>query len=103
MLMYPLSTEDTVSPPSITAGFGYVTTNETWVVGVAQKLFFKEDTYRATLIGVTTDANFQVSQQDILPILPPGFIPFNTQATLGKVEFSRVTFPNLFVGASYRS
>ena len=102
LFLYPLSTDDTVSPPSATGVFGYVTTNETWVVGAAQKFFFSQDTYRATLIGAKADINFQVSQQNLLPILPDGFIPFNTQTTLGKFEFSRVTFKNLYVGASYR-
>ena len=43
LFLYPLSTDDTVSPPSATGVFGYVTTNETWVVGVAQKFFFRQD------------------------------------------------------------
>ena len=58
-LFYPLNKNDKVSPASSTTLFGFYSSNQTWVVGAAQKLHLKEDSYRATLALATASVNFQ--------------------------------------------
>jgi hypothetical protein len=65
--IFPLSTRDKISPPSVIGGAGLVTDNGSAAFALAGDFYFREDTYRATaayfrgnlnynLYGVGTDA-----------------------------------------------
>lgn len=98
MVMYNLSKKDTISPSSISGGFGMYSGNKTWFAMQFNKLYFKEDRYRAILVGGTGDYNSQFFWD--LPVFND-FIDYSTKMTFLKVELQRRVIPHLFVGLNY--
>ncbi|MFA9454859.1 MAG: BamA/TamA family outer membrane protein [Candidatus Aminicenantaceae bacterium] len=97
-LFYPLKKADKVSPASSTTLFGFYSSNHTWVAGAAQKLYLKEDTYRATLALATASVNFQFYDEWITG----GFIDYNASSAFAFAKGSRRILPKLYLGLKYR-
>ena len=97
-LFYPLNKNDKVSPASSTTLFGFYSSNQTWVVGAAQKLHLKEDTYRATLALATASVNFQFYDEWITG----GFIDYNASSGFAFAKGSKRILPKFYLGLKYR-
>lgn len=96
--MYNLSKKDTISPSSMSGAFGMYTTNDSWFLLQFNKLYFKEDRYRALMAIGKGNINFQF----FAPV--PGiedFLDYGTTASFFKVELQRRIFPNLYFGLNF--
>lgn len=98
MAMYNLNRKDTISPSSISGGFGMYTTNKSWFIMQFNKFYFNEDRYRAVLVGGTGDFNSQFYLD--IPIFGD-FIGYSTTANFFKIEIQRRVIPNLYAGVNY--
>lgn len=96
--MYNLSKKDTISPSSISGAIGMYTTTQSWFVVQFNRFYFKEDQYRATLVGGQGNINFQFFLD--MPF-SPGYIDYNTGATFFMVELQRKVYKQLYLGANY--
>ena len=56
-MLYPLSSRDTVSPPSATFLAGFTTSNDSWALGGVQTLRMSGDRYRALVAAGYADIN----------------------------------------------
>ena len=97
-LFYPVSKADTISPPSSTTLFGFYAKNKTNVLGAAQKLYLKEDTYRLTMAFARASINFQYFSE----ILGGIFIDYNTGSRFGLIKAEMRAFGDFFFGLKYR-
>jgi outer membrane protein assembly factor BamA len=97
-LFYPINKADKVSPASSTTLFGFYSSNQTWVVGAAQKLHLREDTYRVILALATASVNFQFYEEWITG----GFIDYNASSAFAFAKGSRRILPNFYLGLKYR-
>jgi outer membrane protein assembly factor BamA len=97
-LFYPVNKADTVSPPSSSTLFGFYAKNKTNVLGAAQKLHLKKDTYRLTLAFARASINFQYFSE----ILGGIFIDYNTGARFGLVKAEMRVHSDFFLGFKYR-
>lgn len=98
MAMYNLSRKDTISPSSISGGFGMYTTNKSWFVLQFNKFYFHEDRYRAIFAAGTGDFNSQFYLE--LPGFDD-FIKYSTAMSFVKVELQRRVIPHLYIGLNY--
>ena len=98
MAMYNLSKKDTISPSSISGGFGMYTTNKSWFIMQFNKFYFHEDRYRLILAVGTGDFNSQFYLD--LPIFED-FIGYSTAVNFFKVEVQRRVIPHLYAGVNY--
>lgn len=96
--MYNLNPKDTISPSSISGGFGMYTSNKSWFVMQFNKFYFKEDKYRAVLVGGIGDFNSQFYLD--LPIFND-FIGYSTALNFFKIELQRRIIPHLYAGVNY--
>jgi len=96
--MYGLNKNDTISPTSISGGFGMYTTNKSWFVLQFNKWYFNEDRYRAILIAGTGDFNSQFYLE--LPVFSD-FIDYSTAVGFFKIELQRKIKGNLYAGLNY--
>lgn len=100
---YKLNANDTISPSSSSMLFGVLTGNNSWMGLAAQKFYFNQDKWRATLVGGTGNFFFQFYQG--FPgalngrFLDGGiWIDFDTQATFGMAELQHQVIKNLYLG-----
>ena len=98
MTMYNLNRNDTISPSSISGIFGMYTTNKSWFIMQFNKFYFRQDKYRAILVGGTGNFNSQFFLD--LPIFND-FIKYSTALSFIKVELQRRIIPNLYGGLNY--
>ncbi len=61
---YKVNKNDTLSPASSTGLVGIYTAEKTWLAGIGQQLYFKQDTWRMRAFLVKGDANFQYFNGD---------------------------------------
>ncbi len=99
MAMYNLNKKDTISPSSLSGGFGMYTSNKSWFIMQFNKFYFKEDRYRAILVGGTGQFNSQFYLD--LPIFQD-FIGYGTAASFIMVEMQRMIIPHLYAGINYK-
>jgi len=95
---YPVSKTDEVSPPSSTMLFGFYAENKTWALGLAQKLYLKEDKYRLTFALARASINFQYYAEGIGGI----FINYNTGAKFGLLRAEFQALSDFYLGLKYR-
>lgn len=98
MAMYNFNRKDTISPSSISGGFGMYTTNKSWFVLQFNKFYFNEDRYRVILAAGTGDFNSQFYVE--LPIFED-FIGYSTAVGFFKIELQRKIIPHLYGGLNY--
>jgi hypothetical protein len=58
--IFPLSTRDKISPPSVIGGAGLVTNNGSAAFALAGDFYFREDTYRATAAYFSGNLNYNL-------------------------------------------
>ena len=98
MAMYNLSKKDTISPSSISGGFGMYTTNKSWFLLQFNKLYFNEDLYRAIIAAGVGSFNFQFYSD--LPFIQD-FIGYNAAVNFFKIELQRQIIPEFYIGLNY--
>jgi len=101
--IFPLATynlyhKDTISPASVSGGFGMYTSNKSWFVMQFNKLYFNQDKYRATTAIGTGYFNAQFYLD--LPIFSD-FIDYSTAVTFAKFELQRRIFTDFYFGLYY--
>lgn len=99
MAMYKLNKNDTISPSSLSGGFGMYTSNKSWFLMQFNKLHFNEDKYRAILVAGTGQFNSQFFLD--LPIFQD-FIGYGTALNFIMVELQRQIVPHLYAGLNYK-
>lgn len=97
-LLYPMSSEDEISPPSSTTLFGFYASNKTNVFGAAQKFHLKEDKCRFTLALARASINFQYYAENI----GGEFIDFNTGSKFGLLKGELELLSDFYLGLKYR-
>ena len=99
MAMYNLNKKDTISPSSLSGGFGMYTSNKSWFVMQFNKFYFNEDRYRVILVGGTGQFNSQFYLD--LPIFQD-FIGYGTATNFIMFEIQRRIIPHLYTGINYQ-
>ena len=97
--IFPISTADKISPPSIVGAAGLVTDNGTRALALGGELYFKRNTYRTTAIYARGNLNYNLyglGSGDAQPKLP---LQQTGQVLLG--EFLIRTSQNLFLGPRF--
>ncbi|MCU7549082.1 outer membrane protein assembly factor [Chitinophagaceae bacterium LB-8] len=61
---YKVNKEDTVSPPSYTGLMGIYTAEKSWVAGIGQQFYLKEDKWRVRAYLIKGDVNYQFFNED---------------------------------------
>ena len=110
---YKFNANDTISPESTSTLIGAYSTNDTWYLVQANKFYFKEDRFRAKVVGGLGSVNFQtfVDWGDIIGSLPPGIIPipppgngvfidYSTQFQFIYSDFLVRTYKQLYLGGN---
>ncbi len=97
LLLWDVSKADTVSPPSVTAAFGWYSANDSWFAGAAQVLHFYEDRWRLLGLAAGGSINFQFS-----PAAIDRFIDYNSNIFLLKLQAKRRVVSRWYLGLNYR-
>ncbi len=102
-LYYKLNKEDSISPSSSTMGMGMYTTSKSYFLLGMQKLYFREDNWRSTVVLGTGTNYFQFYQG-----LPGGgygyfdadgvWIDFSTDMRFVYLNIQRQIYPELYFG-----
>lgn len=87
---YHLNQNDSISPLSSSGLIATYTSNKSWFLIAPNSFYFKEDKFRAKLIGGVGSIEFQtfVDWSDIIGELPPGILPPDLNGTF--VDFNNV-------------
>lgn len=97
--IFPISTDDKISPPSIVGAVGLVTDNGTRALALGGELYFRRNSYRTTAIYARGNLNYNLyglGSGDAQPKLP---LQQTGQVVLG--EFLCRTSHNLFLGPRF--
>ncbi len=97
-LFYPVDKDDEISPPSSTTFFGYYAANKTNVLGIAQKLYLKEDKYRVMIAFARASVNFQFYDENITG----DFIDYNTGSRFSLIKGEIQILKDFYLGIKYR-
>ncbi len=98
MAMYSINPEDKVSPKSLSGVAGIYTTNGSYFITFFNRIYFKEDTWRASLFAITGDHYSQFFTDEVDN---PGFYDFGTNTTIISAGIQRKLYPGMFGGISY--
>ncbi|MGB5394941.1 MAG: BamA/TamA family outer membrane protein, partial [Lutimonas sp.] len=87
---YHLDKTDSISPLSSSGLVATYTSNNSWFLIVPNTFYFKDDKYRAKIVGGVGSIEFQtfVDWNDIIGELPPGILPPNLDGTF--VDFNNI-------------
>lgn len=96
--MYNINKKDSISPSSISGGFGMYTTNKSWFLMQFNKFYFSEDRYRAVLVGGT--GQFYTQFFIDLPAIED-FVGYGTAVNFFKAELQRRIVQHLYFGLNY--
>ena len=98
MAMYNLNKQDTISPKSLSGAIGVYTTNKSYFIGFFNKLYFSEDSWRATLFLGKGNINSQFFIDDLNS---SDFYDYGTNATVFSVGIQRKVVNGLYGGVTY--
>jgi outer membrane protein assembly factor BamA len=99
MAMYFVDPEDMVSPASATVGMGLYTTNESYVLALAQKLFLAEDTWR--IVGAAGYASINDKFYGIGGTVDAStYVNMTMEAQIGFAEGLYKILPYVYAGPS---
>jgi hypothetical protein len=98
MVMYNLNKQYTISPKSLSGAIGVYTTNKSYFIGFFNKLYFSEDSWRATLFVGNGNIN---SQFFVDGIGGSDFYNYGTNATVFSVGVQRKVIKGLYGGITY--
>ncbi len=94
---YKVNKNDTISPVSNTMLLGIYTHEKSWVLGVLQQFFLKEDKWRIRLAGIRADANFQFFNGDADANIG-NFEDYSTDAVIVMTQIQRKIWKRLYGG-----
>ena len=97
-ILFPISREDEVSPPTTIGVGGLYTDNKSWAFGAAARLYLSEDRWRILSGAARGEFHYNLS----LP--PPGSaraVPIRQTVTGLTAELLRRVTASLFLGARY--
>ncbi len=99
MYFFKLKKEDTISPPSMAMLYGIYTTNKSYVIVPAVRLFWNEDKNRANIAIGTLRVNndFDYTVEDDLDIN----LVYSELRSFVTVEYSRKIWGDFYLGALY--
>ncbi|MFD1316164.1 BamA/TamA family outer membrane protein [Namhaeicola litoreus] len=108
---YHLNKKDTISPLSSSGLIATYTSNKSWFLILPNTFYFKEDKYRAKLVGGLGSIEFQtfVDWNDVIGELPPGILPpnldgafvdFNNVFAFLYAQFIAKVYKDYYVGAN---
>lgn len=98
LAMYRVSKKDTISPKSLSGIAGVYTTNESFFIAGFTKLYFAEDRWRAYGYLFFGNLNSQVFIEDVQV---PGFVDYNTIASVFTVGLQRKLYKSIYGGLAY--
>lgn len=98
MVMYRLQENDTISPKSLSGVSAVYTTNKSYVVGVFNRFYFKEDNWRGTFYLFNGDVNSQFFMDGFDNA---GFYNYTTNATVLSVGVQKKIIKGFYGGLSY--
>jgi len=101
--IFPLSTRDNISPPSVIAGVGLVTNNGSAAFAVSGDFYFSEDTYRATLTYFRGNLNYNLYGIGISAGNADLKLPLKQDGEVLFVEFLRRLGWKFFLGPRFLS
>jgi hypothetical protein len=99
--IFPLNSDDKISPPSMVGAFGYYSQNDSWAAGLATRLFVDEDRYRITAALVHGELNYDFSGVGTAAGTSGQSIPLDQKMTGGIFETLFKIAPNLYLGPKY--
>lgn len=99
LLMFPIKKQDTISPQSMAGGALVFTTNGSFYFFGFSRLYWQEDTWRATLAAGTGDQDSQTYLEAI--DIPEGLYDYSTEFSVIHAELQYRMVRNLFVGSSF--
>ena len=98
MYFFKLNKKDSISPPSNVRLIGLYSTNDSYVMALSSRLFWKEDKNRATFITGTTNINnnflYEIEGADVRLV-------FTEQRKFVTAEYSRKIIGELYLGLLY--
>ncbi len=98
MYFFKLKNNDTISPPSMVVLYGVYTTNKSYIVVPAARLFWNEDKNRMNIavgnMRVNNDFKYDIEDQELQLV-------FSELRSFVTVEYSRKVFGNFYLGALY--
>ena len=101
--IFPLSTRDNISPPSVIGGVGLATNNGSAAFAVAGDFYFSEDTYRATVTYFRGNLNYNLYGIGISAGNAALKLPLKQDGQVLFVEFLRRLGWKFFLGPRFLS
>jgi Omp85 superfamily domain len=101
--IFPLSTRDKVSPPSVIAEAGLVTDNGSWAFALAGDFYFKENCYHATVVYARGNLNYNLYGIGIVAGNAGLKLPLTQTGQLFSAEFLRHIGWRFFLGPRFFS
>jgi hypothetical protein len=98
MMMYKFNKHDTISPQSISGLSGVYTTNGSYFIGLFNRWYLDQDTWRLKLFGLTGNYTSQFFVDDIDQ---PDFYDYNTKTTIISVGAQHKIIQRFYGGISY--
>jgi surface antigen Omp85-like protein len=100
-IVFPLSKEDRISPPTTIGVGGFFTDNHSWALGAGGRLYLAEDRWRIMGVFVKGDIHYKISALEGVAGGGQTSVPV-AQAVQGEIaEVLRRVSKTLFVGARY--
>ncbi len=100
-IVFPLSKEDRVSPPTTIGVGGFYTDNHSWALGAGGRLYLSEDRWRLMGVFVKGNIHYNLSALDEPSGRGQISIPIQQAVTGDVAEVLRRVTGRLFVGARY--
>ncbi|OIV41102.1 BamA/TamA family outer membrane protein [Flavobacterium johnsoniae] len=98
MMMYRIDKTDTISPKSLSGLSAVYTTNKSYFIASFNKLYFKEDLWRAQLFLAVGNENAQYYVDDVDV---PDFYNYGTKRTIASFSLQRKLIKSLYAGLGY--
>lgn len=98
MGMYKLNKNDSISPKSLSGAIGFYTTNKSYFVGLFNKFYFSQDSWRGTLFFGKGDFNSQFFMDEIGVL---DFYNYGTNTTILSASIQRKIVKGLYGGITY--
>lgn len=98
MMMYKVDKTDTISPKSLSGLSAVYTTNKSYFIASFNKLYFKEDLWRAQVFLAVGNQNAQFYVDDIDV---PDFYDYGTKKAIASFTIQRRLFKSFYAGLGY--
>lgn len=98
MMMYKIDKTDTISPKCLSGVSAVYTTNKSYFIAAFNRLYFKEDTWRAQILALTGQHNAEFYMDDLET---SDFYDYGTKTTLISAVVQRKIVKALYGGLGY--